>query len=258
MTQQEPTQGAPLAGRTVLVTGGNRGIGLAIGLGVARAGARVVLWGRDEAANAAAAAQIEAAGGQVLALRCDVSDEAQVQETFARTLAEVGTVDSVFANAGVNGRTAPFLEQTTQDWRQVLGVNLDGVIFTLRAALAHLVERGEGGSLVAVGSVASRVVVRNHSPYTVSKAAVVGLMRSLAVEYARYGVRANALLPGWVDTEMTSGASDAFRDQVVRRTPVRRFGTPDDFTRVAVFLADPTLTFHTGDSVLVDGGYLAV
>jgi NAD(P)-dependent dehydrogenase (short-subunit alcohol dehydrogenase family) len=164
----------------------------------------------------------------------------------------------VFANAGLNGRAAPFVDQTDEDWQRVWAVNVHGVVLTLRAAVRHMLERGEGGSLVGVASMAARISIRNYSPYTASKAAVVGLMQTIAVEYARKGIRANALLPGWVDTDMTGGATTDFRDKVVRRTPANRFGHPDDFAGVAAFLADPAQLFHTGDTVLLDGGYTKV
>ncbi|HUZ25986.1 MAG TPA: SDR family NAD(P)-dependent oxidoreductase [Streptosporangiaceae bacterium] len=247
-----------LDGRTVLVTGGNRGIGLGLACGVAAAGATVVIWGRDESASAAAVRRLREYGGTVEALPCELSDESSVIEAFGATVAVTGRVDAVFANAGIASAAAPFHEQTDDEWRRVWQVNLGGVVFTLRAAIRHMLERGEGGSLVGVGSMAARVGMRNFSPYSTSKAAVVALMQTLAVEYARRGIRANAVLPGWVETSQTADASPRLREWVTRRTPIARFGTPDDFAGAAVFLADPTQAFHTGDTLLLDGGYLKI
>jgi NAD(P)-dependent dehydrogenase (short-subunit alcohol dehydrogenase family) len=248
----------PLAGRTVLVTGGNRGIGLGLAEGCARAGADVVIWGRDQAASEAAAQSLSGHGGKVYVQRCDVSDEDDVIAAFGRTVSEAGAVHAVFANAGTSSAFTPFHEQTNAEWRRVMGVNLDGVVFTLRSAIAHMLEHGEGGSVVGVASMAARIGMRNYSPYSASKAAVVGLMQTIAVEYARKGIRANALLPGWVATDMTGEAHPRLVEQITKRTPVARFGTPDDFGAAAAFLADPANIFHTGDSLLIDGGYLKV
>lgn len=247
-----------LSGRTVLVTGGNRGIGLGLADGCARAGADVAIWGRDQAACEVAAQSLAAHGGKVYTQRCDVADEADVQSAFDRTIAEAGAVHAVFANAGTSSEFLPFHEQTTAEWRRVMGVNLGGVVFTLRAAIGHMLEHGEGGSVVGVASMAARIGMRNYAPYSASKAAVVGLMQTIAVEYARKGIRSNALLPGWVATDMTGKAHPRLVEQITKRTPVARFGTPGDFASVAAFLADPTNLFHTGDSLLIDGGYLKV
>jgi NAD(P)-dependent dehydrogenase (short-subunit alcohol dehydrogenase family) len=252
------TQWRSLHGRTVLVTGGNRGIGLGLACGVAAAGASVVIWGRDEAANAAAKKHLAEYGGTVEAISCELSDESSVIAAFSRTVEVTGRVDAVFANAGRSSTFAPFHEQTDDEWRKVMGVNLGGVVFTMRAAIKHMLELGQGGSLVGVASMAARVGMRNYSPYSASKAAVVALMQTLAVEYARNGIRANAVLPGWIDTDMTVAASPKLREKITRRTPIARFGTPDDFAGVAAFLADPTQAFHTGDTLLLDGGYLNV
>jgi NAD(P)-dependent dehydrogenase (short-subunit alcohol dehydrogenase family) len=121
-----------------------------------------------------------------------------------------------------------------------------------------MLEHGEGGALVGVASMAAVIGMRNYSPYGASKGALVTLMQTLAVEYARKGIRANSILPGWIDTDMTADSPDKLREQVTRRTPAARYGTPADFHAVAVFLADPAAGFHTGDSIVVDGGYLKI
>ncbi len=245
-----------LTGRVVVVTGGNAGIGLGIAEGIARAGAAVAVWARDEERNARAVEQLSAAGGSALAARCDVTDEDDVDRALERTLRHFGRVDALFANAGVMGES-PFVDMSLAEWRRVLRVNLDGAFLSLRAGARHLVERGEGGALVVVSSTAALHGAPRREHYATTKSGLLGLMRSLAVELARYRVRCNALLPGWTDTAMLSEARayQKFVDNTVARTPVRRWATPGDFAEAAVFLADPSIAFHTGDTLVVDGGY---
>jgi NAD(P)-dependent dehydrogenase (short-subunit alcohol dehydrogenase family) len=149
-----------------------------------------------------------------------------------------------------------FHEQTDDEWRRVMTANLGGTIFVFRQAITHMLGHGQGGSLVAVASMAARIGMRNYAPYAASKASIIAVIQNIAVEYARKGIRANALRPGWIETEMTALATPQLRDQLTRRTPVGRFGTPDDIGALAAFLGDPEQTFHTGQTVLVDGGYL--
>jgi NAD(P)-dependent dehydrogenase (short-subunit alcohol dehydrogenase family) len=251
-----------LDGHVAVVTGGNRGIGLGLAEGLVAAGATVALWARDEARNAEACGHLDKLGGGVeggrraLGVRCDVSDEAQVAEAMRRTLAETGKVDSLFANAGVGG-VAPFVDMSFAEWRRVMAINLDGAFLTLREAARHLVERGEGGSLVAISSVSAVHGAPNMEHYAASKTAILALVRGLAVELARHRVRCNAILPGWTETEMLEPGRSNQRwvDATIRRTPVRRWGVPSDFRDIAAYLADPAPVFHTGDSIVIDGGY---
>jgi NAD(P)-dependent dehydrogenase (short-subunit alcohol dehydrogenase family) len=245
-----------LTDRVVVVTGGNRGIGLGIARGVAEAGADVVIWGRDEQRNDAAAAELAETGRRVLALRCDVGEEQQVVDAFAASVEAMGKVDTLFANAGIGG-FAPFVDLTLEEWRRVQRVNLDGAFLSLREAARHLVDRGAGGSLVAISSVSAIDGAPGMEHYAASKGAVLPLIRGLAVELARHSIRCNAILPGWTETDMLSPmtANPKFVANTIRRTPVRRWGAPADLAPVAVFLADPTHVFHTGDTLVVDGGY---
>jgi NAD(P)-dependent dehydrogenase (short-subunit alcohol dehydrogenase family) len=143
------------------------------------------------------------------------------------------------------------------EWRRVMAVNLDGAFLSLRAAARHLVERGEGGALVAVSSVSAIHGAPRMEHYAASKTALLGLVRGLAVELARHRVRCNAVLPGWMDTEMIEPGKENPRwvEATVKRTPVRRWGRPSDLRDIAAYLADPALVFHTGDSIVIDGGY---
>jgi NAD(P)-dependent dehydrogenase (short-subunit alcohol dehydrogenase family) len=255
-----------LTGRVVVVTGGNGGIGLGMARAMLEAGASIVLWGRNEDKNAAALAQLRqlatevghrtGSEPQVGAFRCDVSDEQQVIEVFAASVEAMGRVDSLFANAGV-GAYSRFVDMTAAEWRRVLSVNLDGTFFCLREAARHLVARGEGGSLVAVSSVSAFHGAPGMEHYASGKAAVLALMRSLAVELARHRIRCNSIVPGWTETDLTAPgrANAAFLEATTRRMPVRRWGVPDDLGPAAVFLADPTQLFHTGDALVIDGGY---
>jgi NAD(P)-dependent dehydrogenase (short-subunit alcohol dehydrogenase family) len=246
-----------LAGRTVLVTGGNGGIGLAMAMACGRAGARIVLWGRNEGKNAEAIEALTAEGIAAHAFVCDVSDEAAVDATFAASIdAAGGRIDAVFANAGRGGTGTRFIDTSLADWRAVMQINLDGVFLTFRAAARHMIEAG-GGSLVAISSTSAIHGAAGNEAYGTSKTALLGLVRALAVGLARHQIRVNALLPGWTLTEMaaTGYASDKFRSITVGRTPVRRWADPSEMGPAAVFLADPTSTFHTGDTMTVDGGY---
>jgi len=247
-----------LRGKVALLTGGNSGIGLGMADGLARAGADVCIWGTNPEKNEAARKQLEAHGGRVLALRCDVSDESQVAVSFDETVRTLGKVDSCFANAGVGGGSAlPFYEQPTEAWRRVWAVNLDGAFFTLRAAAKHMVERGEGGRLVGTASSSVLDGAPRGQAYAGSKGALIAALRGLAVELARFNITANTITPGWIETPMTarSVGNEKFESAVIRRVPFRRWGTGDDFAGIAVYLASDASKYHTGDEFVIDGGY---
>ena len=251
-----------LTGKVALVTGGNGGIGLGMALAVAQAGADVAIWGTNAGKNAAARATLEATGRRVLALQCDVGDEAAVEAAFAETLAVMGRVDGCFANAGISsGKATPFTEFTAEDWHRVLRVNLDGAFYTFRAAARHMKERAEagdkGGRLVGTASLAAIEGAARNEHYAATKGGLVSMIKALAVEHARFGVTANAILPGWIETDMTakSVANPKFAGNVLPRVPMRRWGTPEDFGGIAVYIMSEASRFHTGDSFLIDGGY---
>jgi NAD(P)-dependent dehydrogenase (short-subunit alcohol dehydrogenase family) len=250
-----------LAGHVALITGGNRGIGYAMAGALAQSGADVAIWGRKADANAQAVEALSAHGTRVKAWQVDVADEAAVVAAMAETAAQMGRIDSVFANAGVGFGSPSFVDMTTETYRKTLAVNLDGVFWTLREACRHMVERARagdpGGSLVGVASLAAIEGAARNQAYAATKGAVISMIKSVAVEHARYGVRANAILPGWIATDMTELAQNApaFAEKVIPRVPVRRWGTPEDFGGIAVYLASPASTFHTGDLLVLDGGY---
>ena len=248
-----------LTGKVALVTGGNSGIGLGFAEAVAQAGADVCIWGTNASKNAAAKTQLEKTGRKVLALECDVGDEAAVNGAFQKTLDVFGRVDGCFANAGISGRgVAPsFTEMTTEEWRRMMRVNLDGQFFTLRAAAKHMVSRPGGGSLVGTASLAAIEGAARNEHYAATKGGLVSMLRAIAVEFARHGIRANAVLPGWIETDMTANATSnpKFAGNVLPRVPMRRWGKGADFGGIAVYLMSDASSFHTGDTFVIDGGY---
>ncbi len=248
-----------LTGKVALVTGGNSGIGLGMAQAVAEAGADVAIWGTNASKNARALAELAKSGRKIVALECDVADEAAVEAAFAETLKQLGRVDGCFANAGVSGRggTTSFAEMSAEEWHRVLRVNLDGAFYTFRAAARHMVERGGGGALVGTASLAAIEGAARNEHYAATKGGLISMIRALAVEFARYGIRANAILPGWIETNMTANAirNEKFAGNVMPRIPMRRWGEGSDFGGIAVYLMSSASAYHTGDTFLIDGGY---
>src|SRR5260370_20817395 len=198
-------KGFDLSGKVSLITGGNGARGLGAGDAVAGAGADVSIWGTKPKKSDAAAEKLRRHGRKVHTQIVDVGEEKQVQAAFAETLKVMGHVDNCVANAGVSGRgKGSILEMDYEEWRRVMRVNLDGVFFTFRAAAKHMVERGKGGSLVAMASTAAIEGAARSSHYRASKGGVTAMVRALAVELARYKITANSCLPGGIETEMTA------------------------------------------------------
>ncbi len=249
-----------LTGKTAIVTGGNSGIGLGMAEAMAQAGAAVCIWGTNEDKNVHALARLHAIGAKALALRCDVSDEAAVEHAFAgdrvRRSAESTPASSTRACPAA-ARAKSFAEMTTEEWRRVLAVNLDGAFFTLRAAARHMTARGAGGSLAVTASLAALEGSPLSAHYAASKGAMLSVMRALSVGLARHKIRVNAIVPGWIDTPMTEKAvhGEAFKTRVLPRVPARRWGTGGDFGGIAVYLASDASSYHTGDTFVIDGGY---
>lgn len=250
-----------LSGKVALVTGGNGGIGLGMAEALVRAGAAVEIWGTNEKKNAQALERLKTHGARVNARTVDVSSEAAVTASVQAMLGEFGRMDACFANAGFSNRWKSFLDIGGEDYRRLMSVNLDGTIWTLREACRHMKARAEagdpGGSIVGVASMGALFGAARNQDYAASKAAIISVVNGIAVEFARYGVRANAILPGWIATDMTTAAqaNEVFTEKVIGRVPMRRWGRPDEFGGIAVYLASDASSFHSGDAIVIDGGY---
>ena len=249
-----------LTGKVALVTGGNGGIGLGMAEAMAASGSDVVIWGTNETKNAAAEKKLKTHGKRVITRKVNVANEKEVVDGIAAAVKEMGRLDCVIANAGIGG-SAPLIEMTTELFHKVHAVNEDGVFWTFREAAKHMVDRAKNGdangSLVVVASTAGIEGAARNSAYGASKGAVMSMTRALAVELARYGIRANSIAPGWIATDMTQGAQDnpVFNEKVIPRVPARRWGQPEDFGGIAVYLASDASSYHTGETFIIDGGY---
>jgi len=244
-----------LKGKVAIVTGGNGGIGLGMARGLARAGARVVVAARDEAKSSAAVAELRALGSDSLALRVDVANESSVAALVAETVQRCGRLDILVNNAGINIRK-PAHELALDEWRQVMDVNLTSAFLCSRAAHPHLKQAG-GGKIINIGSMLSIFGASFAPAYGASKGGIVQLTKSLAAGLAADNIQVNAVLPGWVDTDLTRAARQqisGLHERVLARTPAGRWGDSDDFAGIAVFLASSASNFITGTAIPVDGG----
>lgn len=251
-----------LTGKVALVTGGNRGIGYGMAEALAASNAHVAIWGRKDAANKEAADRLSRLGdGDVKTWSVDVADETAVIDAMKDTVSAFGRIDSCIANAGVGFGAKSFAEMDTETWRKNMAVNLDGAFWTLREVVKHITERAKngdpGGSVVGVASLAAIEGAGKNQAYAATKGGLISMLKAIAVETARYGIRANAILPGWIATDMTEAAqgNDAFETKVIPRVPARRWGEPKDFGGVAVYLTSDASSYHSGDTFIVDGGY---
>ncbi|MEY4239692.1 MAG: hypothetical protein RL339_2293 [Pseudomonadota bacterium] len=250
-----------LTGKVALVTGGNSGIGLGMAEGLAQHGATVVIWGTNAERNASAAERLRAHGGEVRHARIDVSDEAAVAAGVAAIVEEFGRLDQAIANAGISIPRKSLFDISAADLERIEAVNIHGVLFTLREAARHMIARHEtgdsGGSLVGISSTSAIHGAARNEHYAATKGAVVTMIRAMAVELARYGITANSILPGWTRSGLTEGLQswDKFNEAVIGRVPTGGWMDGADFAAIAVYLASRGSRQHTGDSIVIDGGY---
>jgi 2-deoxy-D-gluconate 3-dehydrogenase len=248
-----------LKGKVAIITGGNGGIGLGMARGLATAGARVVVAARNREKSDLAVKDLRARGSDSIALTVDVTDEQSVGILVMETVERCGRLDILVNNAGTNIRK-PAHEMALAEWRQVLDTNLTSAFLCSRAAYPHM-KRGGGGKIINIGSMLSIFGASFAPAYGASKGGIVQLTKSLATAWAGDNIQVNAVLPGWIDTELTREARRqiaGLHDRVLARTPAGRWGDIGDFGGVAVFLASSASDFVTGAAIPVDGGYSVV
>jgi 2-dehydro-3-deoxy-D-gluconate 5-dehydrogenase len=246
-----------LKGKVAIVTGGNGGIGLGMAEGLAAAGADIAIIARNTGKNVAAVETLRALGVRAMAIAADVTDEQAVETAVAEIDKALGRIDILVANAGINRRKLP-QDYSLAEWREIMDANLAS-LFICAKAVHPVMKRGGGGKIIATGSMAS-VFGNAYSPvYSASKGGMVQFCRSLAMAWAADNIQVNTILPGYIATDlMKAGMEEAAHTYagVLARTPAGRYGTPEDFAGIAVFLASRASDFITGASIPVDGGYL--
>jgi NAD(P)-dependent dehydrogenase (short-subunit alcohol dehydrogenase family) len=246
-----------LTGKSAFVTGASRGIGRSVAVCLAQAGAQVALVGRDAAALDQTLAEIEEVGGRGLALKADVTDSTSVQQAADAARQAFGKLDILVCNAGAQ-RLKPFLDMTQSDWRELIATNLEGAIVSMQCVGRGMVEQKSGVVLV-MASIYSFVGAPGNSIYCMTKGGLLQLSKAVAVEWARYNVRVNAICPGWIETDLTRPYMQDQKavDAGLRQIPIRRFGKPEDIGPLAVYLASDEASFVTGQSFVIDGGQIA-
>jgi 2-deoxy-D-gluconate 3-dehydrogenase len=245
-----------LSKRVALVTGGNGGIGLGMAKGLAAAGAAVVIAGRNKTKAQAALAALRATGAKAEFVELDVTQEKSCKQAIEQVAKKFGRLDILVNNAGTTVRKQP-QDLTADDWHLVMNTNLTSAFFCSQAAYPHMLKAG-GGKIINTGSMMSLFGASYAAPYATSKGGIVQLTRSLAVAWAKDNIQVNVILPGWIDTDLTRQAREqvqGLNDKVMTRTPAQRWGSPNDFAGIAVFLAATASNFVTGAAIPVDGGY---
>jgi 2-deoxy-D-gluconate 3-dehydrogenase len=247
-----------LAGRVALVTGGNRGIGRGIALGLAQAGAAVAIFGRNAEKNTEALAELQAAGARALAIAVDLTDRAALEPAFRRVEAELGPVDILVNNAGIANLSGGILHETAASWDAVIETQLNAVFLLSKLAAASMATR-KRGKIINIGSIYSYFGAGLVPSYSAAKGAIVQLTKSMAIELAPHGIQVNAIAPGWIETDMTAAirteALKAMNDEILLRTPAGRWGKAAEMAGPAIFLASAASDFVTGETIRADGGY---
>jgi 2-deoxy-D-gluconate 3-dehydrogenase len=245
-----------LSGRVAIVTGGNGGIGLGMARGLAAAGAAVVVAARDRDKSRAAVGELEGLGARAIAVPVDVTSEESCRGLVQSTQERFGRLDILVNNAGTNVRKQPE-DYSLEEWHMILETNLTSAFMCCQAAYPAMQQAG-GGKIINIGSMMSIFGASFTAAYAATKGGIVQLSRALACAWAKDNIQVNAVLPGWIDTALTVKARRdiaGLEERVVARTPAGRWGTPDDFVGIAVWLASPAADFVTGTAIPVDGGY---
>src|SRR4029453_502347 len=246
-----------LTGRVALVTGGNGGIGRAIALGLAEAGALVAIIGQNEAKNEAVLAELTAIGVRCLAVQIDVTDRPSLAPAFQRVESELGKVDILVNNAGIATLSGGVLFEEPEDWDKVIKTHLDAPFLLSKLAAASKRAR-HAGKIVNIASICSLFGSKLAPSYSAAKGAVIQLTKSMAIELAPYNIQVNAIAPGWIETEMTVPVrSTPWNDEILARVPAGRWGRPEEIAGTAVYLAAHASDFVTGATIFVDRGYAA-
>lgn len=250
-------------GKVTMVTGGNSGLGLGFAMGCAKMGGDVAIWARNEEKNALAKEKLLAAGaGRVETYKVDVSAEEPIVDGYKRLMDDFGRIDCVFANAGRNSNSRSVLTLDAAEWHDLLNVSLHGAFFTLREAAKLMVARAEagepGGSLVFCGSLSMFHGVPGIENYAASKGAMGAVIRGMAAELGKYEIRANTVAPGYIKTGFSENIPEEIGKQIdglfSAVTPIHRPGYPEDFEGIAAYLCSNASRFHTGDTMIIDGG----
>jgi 2-dehydro-3-deoxy-D-gluconate 5-dehydrogenase len=244
-----------LSGQVAVVTGGNRGIGRGIALGLAEAGAAVAILGRDDEKNERVRAEIDAAGVPALAVHVDLTDRASLEPAFARVERELGSVGILVNNAGIASISGGVLHESPESWDGVLATQLHAV-FLMSKLAATSMRAAKRGKIINIGSIYSHFGSNLIPSYGAAKGAVLQLTRSMAIELAAYNIQVNLIAPGWIETDMTTAVRmSPWNDEILMRTPAGRWGQPEDIAGTAVYLASRASNFVTGATIFVDGGY---
>ncbi len=244
-----------LSNKVSIITGGNGGLGLAFARGIVKCGGKVAIWGRNPDKNLAAVTELIELGGEARAYICDVTDEENIQSAFAETLKDFGRVDSCFANAGGGGFRGMSHMTSREDWLKTIDLNLMSVVHTWAPVSEYLLKEKKPGKLIVTSSVAALVGTGGAAGYSTTKAAVRGLVQALAIELGQADIQVNAILPGFIETEMSLQTSQAFQDSARRRSASGKIGELKDMEGIAVFLASEHSNFMTGQSIVMDGGH---
>jgi 2-dehydro-3-deoxy-D-gluconate 5-dehydrogenase len=245
-----------LKGKVAIVTGGNGGIGLGMARGMAEAGAAIAIVGRNEAKSVAAAAELERSGAKAISVVADVTDKAAVDAMVARVARDLGRIDILVNNAGISIRKPPHVLDLAE-WNKVIQTNLTSA-FVCSQAVHPAMKQAGGGKIINIGSMMSIFGASFAAAYAASKGGIVQFTRACAVAWAPDNIQVNAILPGWIDTDLTRSARkevDGLHDRVLARTPAARWGVIDDFSGIAVFLSSRASDFTTGTAIPIDGGY---